>query len=71
LGLCKVIHFWYHHGEKLGEAQFDSELEGEEDENDAEFLKDDGESDDEILELIRNCFPTSQLFHGSHRYIRP
>jgi len=53
--------FWYHHGERVGEAQSNIESEREEDEDDEEFLGDSGEGEDETSELIRDCYPNSHF----------
>ena len=50
----------------MGEAQSNTESEGEEDEDDEGFLGDSGESEDEMSELIRDCFPYSHFLHWSH-----
>ncbi|XP_059279095.1 uncharacterized protein LOC132033211 [Lycium ferocissimum] len=57
-GIIESYTFWYHHGERLGEPQSDSEFV---DDNDIE--KDDVEDEDEIPEILRDLYPA---FNGDN-----
>ncbi|XP_009601698.1 uncharacterized protein [Nicotiana tomentosiformis] len=49
-GIIQNYTFWYHHGERLGEAQSDSEFV---DDNGIEY----GDGEDEIHDILRDLFP--------------
>ncbi|XP_070009493.1 uncharacterized protein [Nicotiana sylvestris] len=49
-GIIPNYTFWYHHGERLGEAQSDSEFV---DDNDIEY----GDREDEIHDILRDLYP--------------
>jgi len=57
-GIVQGYNFWYHHGERVGEVQSDTESEGanEEFNDDDEFEDDSMQSDDDLVELITECF---------------
>ena len=57
-GIIQGYNFWYHHKERVGKVQSDIESEGanEEFNDDDEFMDDSMQSEDEILELITECF---------------